>query len=361
MILQKITLFTLLSLFNTAHAMQRKVPRPAASPILYNQADYARALAGDKNLVGANLQGAVFEKTDFSNVDFTDANLNDARLIDVNLNHAKFIRTHLQRARIHTATGDARNAGRNIIFDGADASHAILGTCFTDTMRITDTKFVRAQFHRVTFDNSDFTNVDFSEATFDEGCVFQTSSLYNVKMNDCHFDDTRIRGCSLQNINLNKARINNSRLEISKESQPRNNTSTNPPIDGRTWKKIYCYGTIIINSWITGSVVHFCTPTATRNENLQAFDYPWYAPLLNPLYALKRALDHEVDYDEHNIDGIIIDGHFSGTTFLGVTFANIVFRDCPGTEHLERSSGCVFANVVIDNTSQNTRTRISKW
>ena len=80
--------------------------------------DYARALKGDKNMIGARLEGAKLSGADLSSVDFTNADLEKADLSNANLTNAKFNGADLESTNLKGAKI------QGAIFKGAELEFA---------------------------------------------------------------------------------------------------------------------------------------------------------------------------------------------------------------------------------------------
>jgi hypothetical protein len=115
--------------------MRRNPARPARSTARrrnpeYDEGDYQRALAGDKNLRGANLEGANLEGADLWGADLQGANLwgailEGADLSDTNLRGANLQGANLEAAHLAYANlAGANLAGANL--EGADLEYANL-------------------------------------------------------------------------------------------------------------------------------------------------------------------------------------------------------------------------------------------
>jgi uncharacterized protein YjbI with pentapeptide repeats len=85
----------------------------------FRQADYNRAVKGDKNLSNAQL-----EKADLHGIDLSGANLTNAELEDANLQGANLTNANLQRADLEGANlRGAKINGANL--RGAELGYAI--------------------------------------------------------------------------------------------------------------------------------------------------------------------------------------------------------------------------------------------
>ena len=103
-----------------------EAPAPAPAPQEpYSTGDRQRAVAGDRNLVGANLRGANLTSAFLRGADLTGANLSYANLRGANLTSATLTGANLTRANLTRANLRRANlTGANLT--GADLTDAVL-------------------------------------------------------------------------------------------------------------------------------------------------------------------------------------------------------------------------------------------
>lgn len=310
------------------------------STFAYNQGDLQRALNGDKNLVGADLQGAELEDIDLSGVDLTDANLKKAHLTDINFNGARFIRTNLRKVHIDGGYFE------DVVFDHADLIKSALSfVCLRRAQIRNNTTFTHARFEQVSFWNSILSNVDFSDSVSERGCNFMRSQLDHIMMRRCILNGFSIGESSLTNIDLQGTKLISGTVRM----------SMGDGMDGRVWANVDMRGASVVDSWFFGDLILFKDGNQARHPMLKSLEMPWYYKLslvLNPLHAAKRMM---CDYDEYNVNSALIDSHFEEAFFCGVGFTNIALKNCTGIDSLETRSGCLFANVPVEDDGNVTQ------
>lgn len=149
----------------------------------YNEADYARAKKGGKelDLTNAQLDGADLTGAYLIGANLTGAHLKGATLTRANLKGAQFVRTDLSGAVLHETMLD------NATFEGANLSKAKLSKIkhFDNVQIKDDTKFIETEFlavllHNVTIKDSTFLRSTFNGVVFNNSHIERTS-MRNIK------------------------------------------------------------------------------------------------------------------------------------------------------------------------------------
>jgi len=101
----------------------------------FSQADYQRALNGDKNLQNAklekaNLQGINLSGANLSGADLEEANLQNADLTCANLQHADLEEANLKGAKINGAKFRGAKLEYTVWTDGRTCGEDSVGSCW---------------------------------------------------------------------------------------------------------------------------------------------------------------------------------------------------------------------------------------
>ena len=157
----------------------------------YDESAYERALAGDKNLEGADLETANFEEADLTEVNFKDANLyrtnfnrallNGANLEALTLQFAKFEAAILEGASLRYAyAAGAKMKGANLRradlrgtnFQAADLRKANLNGAKLQAATLAFTDLSGADLRGANLRDVDLLNTDLSDAKWNKSTVW---------------------------------------------------------------------------------------------------------------------------------------------------------------------------------------------
>ena len=119
----------------------------------YSQSDLDRALAGDKNLTGADLTGADLTGANLTGANLTGANLTGANLTGANLTGATLYRAHLTGADL---------TGANLT--GANLTGANLTRANLTEAELRGADLIGANLYRATLSLADLTKAELREA-----------------------------------------------------------------------------------------------------------------------------------------------------------------------------------------------------
>ena len=185
-----------------------------------NANDVKRALAGDRNLSGADLSGADLSGADLSGADLSGANLDDADLTGANLTGAVLTSASFRRAEMSAVSmvGAAMTLAN---LDGANLYHADLTDAVMSYASLEGATIREADLPRASMRDAEVSGADFSGSNMERvvmtsanasGADMSRTYLFRATLSEANleraqFDESVMEGANLRRANLRKASL----------------------------------------------------------------------------------------------------------------------------------------------------------
>ena len=180
-----------------------------------NPSDLERALAGDKNLAGADLKGAnLFDadlrRADLKGADFSGADLRRADLIDADLSGANLKGAYLRDAILAGANLKGANLTRAILA-GANLAGADLEDANLEDAYLTNANLEGANLSGAALQDANLTDANLTGAIL-RGANLEGANLEGAKLLLVNLKEADLSGANLKGANLEGATLSGANL-----------------------------------------------------------------------------------------------------------------------------------------------------
>ena len=162
--------------------------------------DVKRALAGDRNLSGADLSGAYLSRANLSGANLSGANLSGASLSDANLSGADLSGADLTEANLSYAK-----------LSGADLSGANLTAAKLTAAKLTAAKLTAAKLIAAEMDRAVFDGANMRKAQMD-GAYLIGADLTNTRLKFASMTDATLTDATLTDAWMREAKLDGAGL-----------------------------------------------------------------------------------------------------------------------------------------------------
>ena len=314
----------------------------------YSEADYQRALSGDKNMQNAKLDGAVFKDKVLVDVNFSGASLKKSKFNDVTLTESNFEGAQLDGSTFEDADltlikANAKTSFQGCTFDGTKFNDATLNKVNFEysVCKLSDSSFIGAhlngaKFTKANLSFADFSNAEIKNANFSEAivthAVFDNADASNSIFNGAQLNSTTFIETNLNNIKCDAKTIfiDNDFSNATLDEAVLNNVRFLP---GCNFTK-----TTFIKAQLNKGFFYNSTFSKTNFSNAQLNNSIFHKSTGNnvqlkgigtPLTILNMRID-ECTFDNWEIDKVnfhdttLQNGSFTESKFYNVTFSKSI-------------------------------------